>query len=180
MMLGGVVAIGAIVMALGAVLTAVPASINSIILLVGADESQRVVNWYATANNNNQLVQLAPTSALLPNGDFPASATTYSAVVALISPTEASTATPSRRLPAEHRAFYRVGEVGAFLRRNIQDALLRGDSTLLFSVTRRSARRVTQRKTGWLLIRSMSLSAPIPSCWSQAATQVETANTESQ
>src|SRR5262245_28724012 len=46
----GIVAIGVAVMALAAVVTATPATISGIILLVGADESQRVVNWYASAN----------------------------------------------------------------------------------------------------------------------------------
>ena len=63
-----------------AVVTATPASINGIILLVGADESQRVVNWYASANTS-QVVQVAPTSELQ-NGEFPNDATTYPAVVA--------------------------------------------------------------------------------------------------
>ena len=59
---------------------AVPATISGIILLVGADESQRVVNWYASANTS-QVVQVAPTSEVQ-NGEFPNNATTYPAVVA--------------------------------------------------------------------------------------------------
>src|SRR5215470_3580235 len=65
---------------LASVLTAAPATINGIILLVGAEESQRVVNWYASAQTN-QLVQLSPTSELL-DGAFPNGAKTYTAVVA--------------------------------------------------------------------------------------------------
>jgi hypothetical protein len=71
----GIAAIGAATIALASVLTAAPASISGIILLVGADESQRVVNWYASANTS-QLVQLAPTSELL-DGAFPGTATTF-------------------------------------------------------------------------------------------------------
>src|SRR5262245_37923663 len=74
------IAIAAASIKLASVVTAAPANISSIILLVGADESQRVVNWYASAQTN-QLVQLAPTSELL-GGDFPSGAKTYSAVVA--------------------------------------------------------------------------------------------------
>jgi hypothetical protein len=59
---------------------AAPATINGIILLVGANESQRVVNWYASANTG-QVVQLAPTSQVH-DGDFPSSASTYPAVLA--------------------------------------------------------------------------------------------------
>ena len=58
---------------------AVPATISSIILLVGANESQRVVSWYASANTN-QLVQIAPTSQIQ-NGNFPNNARTYAATV---------------------------------------------------------------------------------------------------
>src|SRR5262245_53988815 len=64
---------------LASVVTAIPATISSIILLVGADESQRVVNWYASAQTS-QVVQLAPTSQLQ-NGEFPGGAKTYSAAV---------------------------------------------------------------------------------------------------
>ena len=47
-----------------------PAAIDDIILLTGADESQRVVNWYASASTA-QVVQVAPTSKIA-NGEFPA------------------------------------------------------------------------------------------------------------
>src|SRR5215510_5457882 len=72
-------AIAAASIKLVSVLTAEPATINGIILLVGADESQRVVNWYASAQTS-QMVQLAPTSELQ-GGNFPDGATTYSAAV---------------------------------------------------------------------------------------------------
>src|SRR5262245_27827772 len=75
----GVVAIGAAVMAVAAA-TAPPATISSIILPVGADESQRVVNWYAS-ENTSQVVEVAPTSAL-EGSAFPSSSTRYQAVVA--------------------------------------------------------------------------------------------------
>jgi hypothetical protein len=76
----GVAAIGAATIALAGVVTATPASINGIILLVGADESQRVVNWYASADTS-QMVQVAPTSELQ-DGAFPSGASSYAAVVA--------------------------------------------------------------------------------------------------
>lgn len=64
---------------LASVVMAAPATISGIILLVGADESQRVVNWYADAQTS-QKVQLAPTSDLQ-DGAFPNTAKTYTAVV---------------------------------------------------------------------------------------------------
>jgi len=78
--LWGVATIGAATIALAGVMTATPANINGIILLVGADESQRVVNWYASADTH-QVVEIAPTSEL-EDGDFPNGADSYSAVVA--------------------------------------------------------------------------------------------------
>lgn len=57
MTLLGVVAIGAATIALTSVVTATPATINGIILLVGANESQRVVNWYASANTSQVVVR---------------------------------------------------------------------------------------------------------------------------
>ena len=76
----GAIAVGAAAITLAGVVTAAPATINGIILLVGANESQRVVNWYASAQTS-QVVQLAPTTDLQ-DGEFPSSATTYAAVVA--------------------------------------------------------------------------------------------------
>src|SRR5262245_19734151 len=74
-----VIAIGAAVMALAAA-TAPPATISGIILLVGADESQRVVNWYAS-ENTSQMVEVAPTAALQGSA-FPSSSVRYQATVA--------------------------------------------------------------------------------------------------
>jgi hypothetical protein len=52
-------------------------TLSGIILGVGADESQRNVSWYSSADTA-QTVQVAPTSTLV-NGEFPATATTFSA-----------------------------------------------------------------------------------------------------
>ena len=78
--MAAVATIGAATIALSGVVNAVPANVTGIILLVGADESQRVVNWYASANTS-QLVQVAPTSKVK-DGEFPNNATTFAAVVA--------------------------------------------------------------------------------------------------
>src|SRR4051812_30934990 len=79
MTMWALIAIAAASMKLASVGTAAPASIDGIILLVGTDESERVVNWYASADTF-QVVQVAPT-ARLRNGAFPSSARTYPAVV---------------------------------------------------------------------------------------------------
>jgi purple acid phosphatase-like protein/calcineurin-like phosphoesterase family protein len=78
MTLLAVMAIAAAIMTFTSAAT--PATINGIILLVGAGESERVVNWYASASTN-QVVQVAPTSQV-DNGEFPGNASTYPAVVA--------------------------------------------------------------------------------------------------
>jgi hypothetical protein len=79
MTIWALIAIAAASIKLASVVTAAPATINGIILLVGADESERAVNWYASADTF-QVVQVAPT-ARLRNGAFPSSARTYPAVV---------------------------------------------------------------------------------------------------
>src|SRR5215510_10304353 len=80
MTMWALIAIAAATIKLASVVTATPATISGIILLVGADESQRVVNWYASAQTD-QVVQLAPTSEVQ-DGTFPSIARTYPAVVA--------------------------------------------------------------------------------------------------
>src|SRR5262245_19971058 len=72
-------AMAAVSIKVASVATAVPASIDKIILLVGGNESQRVVSWYASAATT-QMVQVSPTSSLT-NGVFPVTAPTYPAVV---------------------------------------------------------------------------------------------------
>lgn len=58
---------------------ATPATIDDIILLVGSDESQRVVSWYASAPTG-QSVQVAPTSSIK-KGQFPRNSLTVPATV---------------------------------------------------------------------------------------------------
>jgi hypothetical protein len=52
-------------------------SLTGIILGVGADESQRIVTWYSSADTA-QVVEVAPTAAV-DDGEFPATATTFAA-----------------------------------------------------------------------------------------------------
>ena len=67
--MAAVATIGAATIALSGVVNAVPANVTGIILLVGADESQRVVNWYASSDAS-QVVQVARSSELQ-GGAFP-------------------------------------------------------------------------------------------------------------
>src|SRR6201990_1578698 len=53
-------------------------ALTGIILGVGADESQRIVTWYSSADTA-QKVELAPTAELV-NGDFPPAAAPFDAI----------------------------------------------------------------------------------------------------
>jgi hypothetical protein len=54
-----------------------PTAITGVILGVGADETQRTVSWYSSADTAQQL-QVAPTASVV-NGEFPADAATFAA-----------------------------------------------------------------------------------------------------
>ncbi|MDF2442370.1 MAG: hypothetical protein JWR01_573, partial [Subtercola sp.] len=54
------------------------ANLTGVILGVGANESQRIVSWYSSADTSQQ-VQLAPTASLVA-GAFPADSTTFAAI----------------------------------------------------------------------------------------------------
>mgnify|MGYP000859469091 CR=1 FL=1 len=53
-------------------------SYTDLILGVGANETQRIVSWYSSADSA-QVVQLAPTAALSSSGEFPAASRTFAA-----------------------------------------------------------------------------------------------------
>ena len=70
-------------MALGSGLAAAasaaePTTLTGVILGVGANETQRIVTWYSSADTA-QKIQLAPTAELV-NGEFPAGAATFDAI----------------------------------------------------------------------------------------------------
>src|ERR1700754_2121367 len=79
---GATAALLGLSLALGSGLTssasaADPAALSGIILGVGANESQRTVTWYSSADTA-QVLQAAPTAQLV-NGAFPADAATFDA-----------------------------------------------------------------------------------------------------
>jgi hypothetical protein len=53
------------------------ATLSGIVLGVGANETQRTVTWYSSADTT-QVVQVAPTAQVV-NGEFPAGAATFDA-----------------------------------------------------------------------------------------------------
>ena len=183
-LLFGVVAIGAATMALANVITATPATISGIILLVGADESQRVVNWYASADTS-QLVQVAPTSDLQ-GGVFPNGAITYPAVVA--ANTTAGGGFNGHAILddlKENTAYsYRVGGDGDWSATyEFKTRRFKGNFDFLFFGDPQigSSGNVPKDQAGWEDTLNVALAAnPDAELLVSGGDQVETANTEAQ
>ncbi|MEE6258660.1 metallophosphoesterase family protein [Plantactinospora sonchi] len=88
-----------------------PATYSGIILGVGADESQRIVTWYSSADTA-QKIQLAPTASVA-NGEFPADAVTFDAVGAANTSTTGFNRHATITNLRENTAYsYRVGGEG--------------------------------------------------------------------
>jgi hypothetical protein len=162
---------------------AAPATISGIILLVGANESERVVSWYASANTG-QLVQVAPTSKIQ-NGNFPNNASTYvAAVVANTVNGGFNGHAILDQLKENTEYSYRVGEVGAwsatyqFRTRKFDgnfDFLFFGDPQI------GSSGNVPKDQAGWVDTLKVALDAnPEAELLVSGGDQVEVAGTESQ
>ncbi|MER7003372.1 metallophosphoesterase family protein [Dactylosporangium sp. NPDC000555] len=161
-----------------------PAALTGIILGVGANESQRIVTWYSSADTA-QKVQLAPTASLV-GGEFPASAATFAAVGAANIATSGGYnrhATLTGLL--EHTAYsYRVGTEGnwspayAFKTQDYEgdyDFLFYGDPQI------GSSGDLAKDQAGWQDTLDVSLAAnPNAELLVSGGDQVETANTEAQ
>ena len=174
-------------MALGGVVSAAqavdPAAIDDVVLLVGADESQRVVNWYATAATA-QVVQVAPTSKIK-NGVFPTDAITVPGVVSANTVNGGFNGHAIIDGLQEDTAYsYRVGTAGAwsgtyaFKTQKFSgafDFLFFGDPQI------GSSGNVPKDGAGWADTLNVSLAAnPNAELLVSGGDQVETANTESQ
>jgi len=177
------IAIAAASVKLASVVTAAPASIDGIILLVGADESQRVVNWYASAATA-QMVQIAATSELQ-NGAFPSSASSYPAVVAANTVNGGFNGHAVLDHLQENTAYsYRVGGDGAwsatygFKTRKFDgnfDFLFFGDPQI------GSSGNVPKDQAGWADTVKVAVAAnPDAELLVSGGDQVETAGTEAQ
>jgi hypothetical protein len=161
-----------------------PATVSSIILGVGADESQRIVTWY-TSDDTSQTVQVAPTSSLAA-GQFPADTRSFTATGGA---NIASSGGFNRHAVitglAENTAYsYRVGAEGAwsatysFATRSFDgpfDFLFFGDPQI------GSSGDVAKDGAGWADTLDVALSAnPNAELLVSGGDQVESANTESQ
>ncbi|MCW2602003.1 MAG: metallophosphoesterase family protein [Pseudonocardiales bacterium] len=160
-----------------------PAALTGIVLGVGATESQRVVSWYASANTA-QVVQLAPTSAVL-NGVFPAGALTFAATVAANAVNGGFNGHATVNGLQENIAYsYRVGVEGAWSPTYaFKTQAFEGDFDFLFYGDPQigSSGNVQKDAAGWADTLNVSLAAnPNAELLVSGGDQVETANTESQ
>ncbi|HEY0247500.1 MAG TPA: metallophosphoesterase family protein [Gryllotalpicola sp.] len=180
--LGASCALGGI--AAAPALAADPAQLTGIILGVGATESQRIVTWYSTTDDAQE-VQLVPTSAVA-DGTFPADAATFAAIgTANI----ASSGGVNRHatldgLQENTKYSYRVGSEGnwsaiySFTTQSFDgpfDFLFYGDPQI------GSSGDVAKDGAGWDDTLNVSLAAnPNAELLVSGGDQVETANTETQ
>lgn len=180
--LGVTVALGGFTMAPAMADTSV--SLSGVILGVGANESQRIVTWYSSADTA-QVVELAPTAAVL-NGVFPAGAAHFSAAGSANIATSGgfnrhATITGLK----ENTAYsYRVGGDGGWSQAysfstqsfdGAYDFLFFGDPQI------GSSGDVAKDQAGWQDTLDVALTAnPNAELLVSGGDQVETANTESQ
>ncbi|MFC4030760.1 fibronectin type III domain-containing protein [Streptomyces polygonati] len=170
--------------AVSAATAAEPAAITGIILGVGADESQRTVTWYSSADTAQRL-QVAP-SAGLTGGEFPADAATFEATGAANIATSGgfnrhATITGLK----EHTAYsYRVGSEGDWSPAySFKTQDFEGDYDFLFFGDPQigSSGDLPKDQAGWQDTLDVALTAnPDSELLVSGGDQVETANTEAQ
>ncbi|WP_446039298.1 fibronectin type III domain-containing protein [Streptomyces sp. SID1121] len=161
-----------------------PATLSGIILGVGANETQRTVTWYSSADTAQKL-QVAPTAELV-NGEFPAGAATFDATGAANIATSGgfNRHATITSLKEDTAYTYRVGTEGnwspAYSFRT-QD--FEGDYDFLFFGDPQigSSGDLAQDQAGWQDTVDVATSAnPNAELLVSGGDQVETANNESQ
>lgn len=159
------------------------ATLTGIILSVGANESQRVVSWYASADTA-QVVQVAPTDSLV-GGAFPGDAVSYAATVTANSVNGGYNGHATLDGLTEDTAYsYRVGVDGAWSPTytfRTQD--FEGDFDFLFFGDPQigASGNVTNDGAGWAdTLNVASAANPDAELYVSGGDQVETANTETQ
>ncbi|WP_424528855.1 fibronectin type III domain-containing protein [Sphaerisporangium viridialbum] len=160
------------------------ATLTGIILGVGANESQRTVTWYSSADTA-QKVQLAPTAGLV-NGEFPAGAATFAAIgKANIATSGGFNRHATITSLKEHTTYsYRVGtEDNWSPTYSFKTQDFEGDYDFLFFGDPQigSSGDVAKDQAGWQDTLDVALAAnPDSELLVSGGDQVETANTESQ
>lgn len=160
-----------------------PAKLTGIILGVGANESQRVVTWYSSADTK-QVVQVAPT-ATLAHGQFPKHSVTFPATVtANVVNSGFNGHTTINGLRQNTAYSYRVGANGAWSPTYaFKTQRFNGDFDFLFFGDPQigSSGNVAKDGAGWLDTLNVSLAAnPNAELLVSGGDQVEAANTEAQ
>ncbi|MDX3236712.1 metallophosphoesterase family protein [Streptomyces sp. ME03-5709C] len=160
------------------------ASLSGIVLGVGANEAQRTVTWYSSADTAQQ-IQVAPTAQLV-NGEFPAGAATFDAIGAA---NIASSGGYNRHatitgLKENTQYSYRVGSEGnwsssySFKTQDFEgeyDFLFYGDPQI------GSSGNLASDQAGWQDTVDVSLKAnPNAELLVSGGDQIESANNESQ
>ncbi|GIF48255.1 calcineurin-like phosphoesterase family protein [Asanoa ferruginea] len=179
--LGLAVAIGGLTTAASA---ADPTTITSVILGVGANESQRIVTWYSSADTAQE-IQVAPTAELV-NNEFPANAATFDAIgAANIATSGGFNRHATISSLQEHTAYsYRVGAEGSWSPTySFKTQDFEGDYDFLFYGDPQigSSGNVAKDQAGWQDTLDVSLAAnPNAELLVSGGDQVETANTEAQ
>ena len=163
---------------------ATPVTLSSIVLGVGADESQRIVSWY-TSDDVAESVQLAPTASLV-GGEFPADAATFSALgTANVTSGGGYNRHATISGLSEDTAYsYRVGFAGNWSTTySFTTQSFDGDYDFLFFGDPQigSSGNTAKDGEGWADTLNVALAAnPQAELLVSGGDQVETANTESQ
>lgn len=159
-----------------------PATLTGIILGVGADESQRIVTWYSSADTA-QSVQIAPTSAVV-SGVFPSDARTIAATGGANVTTGFNRHATITGLEENTSYSYRVGADGNWSSAyTFKTQSFDGDFDFLFYGDPQigSSGDTAKDGAGWNDTLNVSLAAnPNAELLVSGGDQVETANTESQ
>ncbi|MEW1722002.1 fibronectin type III domain-containing protein [Streptomyces sp. NPDC093109] len=161
-----------------------PTALTGIVLGVGANETQRTVTWYSSADSA-QKVQLAPTAQLV-NGEFPAGAAAFDALGgANIATSGGFNRNATLTGLKEHTAYsYRVGSEGNWSPAySFKTQDFKGDYDFLFLGDPQigASGNVAKDQAGWQDTLDVALGAnPDAELLVSGGDQVETANTESQ
>jgi len=161
-----------------------PVAKTGIILGVGANEAQRIVTWYSSADTD-QVVQVAPTASLM-NGEFPADARTFSATGAANIATSGgfNRHATITGLSENTEYSYRVGSDGDWSQTyGFKTQSFEGNFDFLFFGDPQigSSGDIARDGAGWASTLDIALAAdPDTELLVSGGDQVETANTETQ